>query len=384
MGLSWGGSSAPNGVAGAVVLCRFRWVRGPGWPLPHGMWLVLAVDPWIGPLSALSCRSCPCGLDFFQPGGLITRVGITSMQKQKLPGTWRPGLRNPGWPSLLHFVGQRASCLEREIDLGRVMNNLQTLFFSFCTWLNMTNLSLRPQSSCKQFSSVFITNWMEPLHLPCVFPCGFWVFPCGSVGKESACNAGDLGLIPGLGKIPWRRERLPTAVFWPGEFHGRYSSWGCRDLDTTERRSLTALHFCVCSLCVSIKCSQVQMLPRDTRWLLAVHSLVGWDAQVLCCWGFCLRGQGRGDYIMRSVGGVGSGSWEHWWDLKELADPTHSVDVREFFPFHVPQKLCLICLLISWVMLSFFLLLPCTALPPNPVSFRVHGQEASPLSPPVI
>ena len=25
-------------------------------------------------------------------------------------------------------------------------------------------------------------------------------FPCGSVGKESACNAGDLGLIPGLGR----------------------------------------------------------------------------------------------------------------------------------------------------------------------------------------
>ena len=24
-------------------------------------------------------------------------------------------------------------------------------------------------------------------------------FPCGSAGKESACNAGDLGLIPGLG-----------------------------------------------------------------------------------------------------------------------------------------------------------------------------------------
>ena len=27
-------------------------------------------------------------------------------------------------------------------------------------------------------------------------------FPCGSDGKESACNAGDLGLIPGLGRSP--------------------------------------------------------------------------------------------------------------------------------------------------------------------------------------
>ena len=30
---------------------------------------------------------------------------------------------------------------------------------------------------------------------------------------------------PWLGKIPWRRERLPTSVFWRGEFHGLYSPW---------------------------------------------------------------------------------------------------------------------------------------------------------------
>ena len=27
-------------------------------------------------------------------------------------------------------------------------------------------------------------------------------FPCGSAGKEYACNVGDLGLIPGLGRSP--------------------------------------------------------------------------------------------------------------------------------------------------------------------------------------
>ena len=47
----------------------------------------------------------------------------------------------------------------------------------------------------------------------------FLGFPGGSAGKESACNAGDLGSILGLGKILWRRERLPTPVLWPGEFH---------------------------------------------------------------------------------------------------------------------------------------------------------------------
>ena len=42
-----------------------------------------------------------------------------------------------------------------------------------------------------------------------------------------------------LGRFPWRRERLPTPVFWPGEFHGLYSPWGCKESDTTEQLSLT-------------------------------------------------------------------------------------------------------------------------------------------------
>ena len=71
--------------------------------------------------------------------------------------------------------------------------------------------------------------------------CGF---PCGSAGKESACNAGDLGLIPGLGRFPWRRERPPTPVFWPGEFHGLYGPWSRKKSDR-----LSDFHFhCVCAL----------------------------------------------------------------------------------------------------------------------------------------
>ena len=44
-----------------------------------------------------------------------------------------------------------------------------------------------------------------------------------------------------VGKIPWRRERLPTPVFWPREFHGLYSPWGRKELNTTERFSLTTV-----------------------------------------------------------------------------------------------------------------------------------------------
>ena len=92
-------------------------------------------------------------------------------------------------------------------------------------------------------------------------------FPGISAGKESACNAGDSNSTPGSGRsagerigyplqyswaslvaqliislqcrrpgfdpwiveIPWRRERLPTPVFCPGEFHGLYSPWGHKE-----------------------------------------------------------------------------------------------------------------------------------------------------------
>ena len=102
-------------------------------------------------------------------------------------------------------------------------------------------------------------------------------FPNSSVGKESTCNAGDPVWIPGsgrspgegivyslqyswaslvdqpvknppamwetwfdpwVGKIPWRKERLPTPVFCPGEFHGLNSPWGHKESDKTKWLSL--------------------------------------------------------------------------------------------------------------------------------------------------
>ena len=50
---------------------------------------------------------------------------------------------------------------------------------------------------------------------------------------------GRSGFNPCVGKIPWRMERLPTPVFGPGEFHGIYSPWGCKVTDMTERLSLS-------------------------------------------------------------------------------------------------------------------------------------------------
>ena len=39
---------------------------------------------------------------------------------------------------------------------------------------------------------------------------------------------------------PWRREQLPIPASWPGEFHGLYSPWCCKELDATEP---LVLHF---------------------------------------------------------------------------------------------------------------------------------------------
>ena len=52
-----------------------------------------------------------------------------------------------------------------------------------------------------------------------------WGFTESLVGKEYACSVGRFGFDPWVGKIPWRWEKLPTPVLWPGEFHGLYSQW---------------------------------------------------------------------------------------------------------------------------------------------------------------
>ena len=59
-------------------------------------------------------------------------------------------------------------------------------------------------------------------------------FPDSSAGKKIRVQYGRPEFNPWVGKIPWRRERLPTPVFWPGEFHGLYCSWGRKESDSTE------------------------------------------------------------------------------------------------------------------------------------------------------
>ena len=67
-------------------------------------------------------------------------------------------------------------------------------------------------------------------------------FPVGSDGKESTCNVGNLGLIPGLGRSPGGGHGNPLQYRCLVNPHGQrsrggYSPWGHQELDRTEQLS---------------------------------------------------------------------------------------------------------------------------------------------------
>ena len=72
-------------------------------------------------------------------------------------------------------------------------------------------------------------------------------FPGGSDSKESTCNVGNLGLIPGLGRSPGGGygNTLPYSCL--ENSHGQrslegYSLWGQKETDTAEPPSLFHFH----------------------------------------------------------------------------------------------------------------------------------------------
>ena len=81
------------------------------------------------------------------------------------------------------------------------------------------------QSLISWWIFIFLKSFVQvdsvlPLHLPT-----WWFlnlsFPCGSVGKGSACNAGDLDLIPGLGRSPGE------GIGYPLQYSGLEKSMDC-------------------------------------------------------------------------------------------------------------------------------------------------------------
>ena len=73
----------------------------------------------------------------------------------------------------------------------------------------------------------------------------------------------------------WRRERLPTPVFWPGEFHGLYSPWGHKESDMTERLSLhfTSFRYFLDSTCdlTQYLSFSVWLIPTSIVFFRSIH-----------------------------------------------------------------------------------------------------------------
>ena len=58
-------------------------------------------------------------------------------------------------------------------------------------------------------TSVLFLSWADPLEKGQATHSSILGFPLWPAGKESACNVGDLGLIPGLGRSPGERNGYP-------------------------------------------------------------------------------------------------------------------------------------------------------------------------------
>ena len=113
---------------------------------------------------------------------------------------------------------------------------------------------------------VFILNF---LFFPAYFPVLLMImgFPCGSAGKESACNAEDLGSIPGLGRSPGEGKGFPLQ--YSCLENSVDSPWGHKESGTTEWLSLSLMTIIRHSIC------QVLMICQEAT-VRSGHGTTNW------------------------------------------------------------------------------------------------------------
>ena len=143
----------------------------------------------------------------------------------------------------------------------------------------------------KSFSTIFSRFHIYALDQLQIFNCRTllwnWLNPkVVLVVKNSSANTGyirDSGLIPGLGRFPWRRAWQSTPVFLPGEYQGErslvgYSPWSQKESDMTEVIACTrweirgyggpTVFMVLCHLCKGFEYLQIlepnpSKTPRD-------------------------------------------------------------------------------------------------------------------------
>ena len=85
-------------------------------------------------------------------------------------------------------------------------------------------------------------------------------FPGGSDGKESACNAGDLGLIPGSGKSPREGNGNPLQYSCLGNPMDRGAWWAAVHGVTKSQTRLSNYHFQFFTLLYSLTVPGLSLL----------------------------------------------------------------------------------------------------------------------------
>ena len=127
----------------------------------------------------------------------------------------------PAQPSPSHPRLVTTSLISASVSLFQF--HLCPLLDSACKWYHMA------------FVFLFLTYCRRRDRLPTLIILGF---SCGSAGKESACNVGDLGLIPGLGRSPGEGKGYPL------QYSGLENSMDCIDHGVTKSRTrLSNFHF---------------------------------------------------------------------------------------------------------------------------------------------
>ena len=132
-------------------------------------------------------------------------------------------------------------------SLRQVFNNIKSWppWKHQCFWQSLQNLhwvlkaQLVKNPPAMQGTPVQFPGWKDLLEKGYATHSRILGLPLWLSWSRIHLQSGRVGFDPWVGKIPWRREWLPTPVFWPREFHGLYSPQGSKEMDMTEHLSLS-------------------------------------------------------------------------------------------------------------------------------------------------
>ena len=119
------------------------------------------------------------------------------------------------------------------------------------SWLK--SLWLYMNRGCLSLARILLCKWASMVAQLVKNPPAMWETWIWSLGRED----------------PWRRQRLPTPVFWPRELHGLYGPWGHKELDTTEYLSLSFVNW---GLETNKMTSKISLGTNNILWIEGLNT----------------------------------------------------------------------------------------------------------------